>query len=696
MLETPWPLLNPPHVDRADQREALVRQLTISLQRGTAFRFYVHALDGYGRRSLAAEFFHEYKEAFGEAWVEVEARRADGTLVAPGEMLGQALRGLSVPASELPDSDDERRHQYGLLSARHKFLLVLKNVVTVEQVEPLLPSSPTAGVIVTVDHDMRELRRLNFEAIELGKLPKPFGAQLMRELLLTEHDEIDSATMGQLLELCDGHPLLLRVLAAQLRGQPEVARKIVSDVRASRISVVGLDDSGHIAATLDRVYQFGLTRAQQQAYRLLALIPGPDFGISAAAAALGLSEDATDRQLRELADRKVLHHDRERDRFEFHTILREDAKERALATEGSAGCASVVRTVLEWALEAVGPREEALVERWRVWPLTPTGALESRSVAFSWFDAEWRSVCAGVIAATRYGFNDLAWKLCVGVFSYLRIRGHIDDCIKTHNAGLEAAELAGDLGAVMQLRSQRGAGWLAKGDLDAAEADFRNSLEFANRISHLPGLQSGYEWLGKTELARARVAWRVAAGSLTAGDDHLAAAMRYFGLSRQVVSGAGAALPVGQTDRMLALLAMQESRAAVAKAFACQRAGLPATAVSEAAHIAGTHAVVALDYFGPDHPELDNRAKCLQLLGQAELLSADPSVSVARFDEAVALFAADRTPRAEAAARADLGDALTALGEDERARAEFTAAQGLFAELGDERAAAMKARLARD
>jgi hypothetical protein len=66
---------------------------------------FVHGPEGMGRASLISEFYHEDWDAFGRVYIEVAARQADGTMVPPGEMLGQAIPPghQDRPSQSVPD-----------------------------------------------------------------------------------------------------------------------------------------------------------------------------------------------------------------------------------------------------------------------------------------------------------------------------------------------------------------------------------------------------------------------------------------------------------------------------------------------------------------------------------------------------------------------------------------------------------------
>jgi Spherulation-specific family 4 len=67
----------------------------------------------------------------------------------PAEVLGRFLRVLGMEGSSVPDSLEERAEHYRTLLADRRVLVVLDNAAGEAQVRPLLPGSPSCGVLIT-------------------------------------------------------------------------------------------------------------------------------------------------------------------------------------------------------------------------------------------------------------------------------------------------------------------------------------------------------------------------------------------------------------------------------------------------------------------------------------------------------------------------------------------------------------------
>ncbi|XVV00732.1 NB-ARC domain-containing protein [Actinosynnema sp. CA-248983] len=649
-----------PFLNRLGARKQMRELLAARRRERRPCLVFVHGPEGMGRSSLAGEFFHEERDAFDGVYIEVAARQPDGRLVPQGELLGQALRGLGQAETELAASDTARSHAFQRLAAGRRFLLVVKDAASAEQVTGLIPvAAPEAALVVTTRTMIRELLHHDFADIPLGKLPQAECRELLVTRLGPTADRVPTATLHELADLCDGFPLLIRILAAQLARRPRAAQRVLADLRGSEAALLGMDHTHRMTRFVDLAHEF-LVRDVQAAYRAVSLLPGPDFGVAAAAVALESTEDEAARRLDDLVDAHLLTYDEDTDRYGFYRVVRADARRRAREVGGADWYRATTARVVEWYLRQAVPRDAALAGRWRVGPVfdEPFEPVD-RVDATAWFDTEWHSLAACVPAAHDLGLHETAWQLCVALFKYLHLHGHYDTWLDTHRLGVRSAQAADDPAGLMLVTSQRGSAYLAVGELDAAEEDFTASWEAAARIGHPLGEQSALEWLGKVAARR--------------GD--LEQALARFAESEAVIDRSGARISVEQQGRMRALLDLHRARVALDR-----RAWDEAMAVADG----------AARYFS-DRGEWENHAKSLLVRGRAASGAGDPVAAAGSFQEAVELFARDNARRAHADAAVLLGDALAAGGRD--AVPAYRVAREIYLSLGDSRTDEVSARL---
>ncbi|MBB5808921.1 tetratricopeptide (TPR) repeat protein [Saccharothrix ecbatanensis] len=619
-----------------------------------------------GRASLISEFYHEDRDAFGRVYIEVAARQADGTMVPPGEMLGQVLRGLGVPDTELDSSDAARLYAFHRVSAGKRFLLVIKDAVSVEQVTNLIPAAaPDAVLVVTTRTMVRDLLLHDFADIPLGKLPQAESRELLTDRLKSTAGKIAADTLRELADLCDGYPLLIKMLAAQLTGRARVVERFLADLRRSGAALIEMDRSQQMARFLDLAYE-NLEPGLPLVYRRLALLPGQSFGADAAAIALDVPPVEAERLLDQLVDMSLLVFDEDTDRYSFYRVVRADALRRAQEVDGPRECGSARARIVTWYLDQAVPMDAALSRRWRVGPVFERyaragGPVVAREEATAWFDAEWPALVASVGMAHEDGLHEIAWQTCVALFKYLHLHGHYDAWLDTHRLGVLSAQTADATAGLMQVISQRGAAHLALGELRSARADFTASLESAVRAVHPLGEQSAHEWLGK----------------VAAAERDIDTALDAYDKSEAVIARVADAIPADQQGRMRALLDLHRARALLVRSEWARAAALVADGPRFFERIG----------------EAENQAKCRMVLGRAAHGSGDQSEAVRCFSLAATLFEGDNARRAQADALRWLGDALAAAGRRDEALQAYLSAKELFVSLGDARADAVQERI---
>jgi tetratricopeptide (TPR) repeat protein len=626
---------------------------------------FIRGMEGLGTSALAVRLYDDDPTLFGEKLIWVPGRDADGNAMSPGEILRTVLRGLGVPTADQEGALPNLAEEYQRVSRGKRFMVVVDDAAAAEALRLLIPVfAPEAVVLVTTPRRMRALIEADFEEFVLDKLSEDESLTLLRDRLGVTAERISDSDQHELAALCDGFPLLIRILAARIKDQPHVVPGLLADLRESIAALVGLDDEKRIEKFLDFAYH-GLDVDQARCFRLLSLLPGPHFGVDAAAVALGMDADGAGRLMDTLVDANLLlRTDRGPIRYSLHEVARVDARARAREIRETDRVA-----VLEWYLEQAAMWDAALSGRWREGPVfdrlrMAAGVVPSRADALTWFEVEWPNVVAAVQAAQEDNRHDIATQLCVALFKYLHMNGLVDAWIACHEAGLASARAVQDHRAIMQLTSQRGAAYLAAAEYGKAYADFAESLASASAVNSKIGEQSALEWLGKVVAAQ--------------GDT--AAAMDFYARSWQVIDAAGDEIDAVQRPRAYATLRLQIARVLL---------------MTQDWDRAAAEASESLAYFtGQVNPEIENQAKCLLVQGEAMAGAGDSAGAVAAFQRAVDLFDVDSARRNQARALELLADALAVVGERDRAADAFGRALVILDDVGSPNADRIRAKLA--
>jgi tetratricopeptide (TPR) repeat protein len=589
-----------------------------------------------------------------------------------------------VPGQDIPAEEDARAARYRSLLAGRQILVVADNAGSVGQVRPLLPGTPGCVVVVTSRDGLAGLvARDGARRLDLDLLPLADAAGLLRDLI-GGRVETEPEAVKALAAQCSRLPLALRLAAELAAARPAFPlARLVAELANRRQRLDLLDAGGDQRTSLRAVFSWsyrgldaGAARAARpmsradvavrgtgvradQAFRRLALADGPDIGLPAAAALLGVPLDQAKQALELLVDSYLLQSAASL-RYRFHDLLRVYAAERVRAEENAAERDAAVRRLLEWylrtALEAarfINPRRSPLTLGPPA-PGTDPLAFASNIEALAWLEAEHANLVAAVGQASRQGPHEVAWMLAVTLWDLLNLRGHREDWLATHETGLARARLLRDRHAEQWTLSHLGGALTRVGRPLAAIECLRQALPIQRELGDLRVQAIGLHNLGLTltELGRTDEAMgplQEALGLFREGDNR---------------SGEGSAL------------------AGIAGIY--RRRGQFSDAIAEYQG--------ALDAFRQTN-DLINEGDTLVQLSAARLMAGQLDAAIREATAAVELNRQSGHRYDEAGAMAVLGQAQLDRGYPEQARKHLLDAFAIFADLGHPRAAEVSAGL---
>jgi tetratricopeptide (TPR) repeat protein len=323
--------------------------------------------------------------------------------------------------------------------------------------------------------------------------------------------------------LCGHLPLALRIAASNLAVRPEMGfEHYVDELRAgdrlAKLAVAG-DPDAAVRNAFDRSYQ-ALDDGTARLFRLLGVIPGPDFTAEVAAALTEASYGETSRQLELLAEANLVQR-YQAGRFQFHDLLRLYASEHAAADPDRDAArrrwfdALLRRTMA--AMQVFGPQKLRLPSKVSF----EVPADLDAAAAQAWLDAERSNLVAAVLDAEAHGELEETWCLADQLGGYFSERGHHADWQAVIDAGLRAAEQAGNAQAMAAMYRARGSslknsGRSAEGLEVLVEAlrlyreagDFRGEHSVTNLLgiasAHLGDSVGALDWFRQTAEAAQR------------------------------------------------------------------------------------------------------------------------------------------------------------------------------------------------
>lgn len=458
---------------------------------------------GTGKSALAVRAAHELADQFpdGQLYVDL-CGSTPGIRPLPAiEVLGRFLRRLGVHPSEVPSGEAEAAALFRSRTADRQLLLVLDNAVDKDQVAALLPGTPTCAVLITSRHPLPTLDA--DDRIRLAALPDADALTLLSEL--TGRQSAEPAAAKEIVSLCGGLPLALRVAAGRLAARPdltaaEYARRLAD--RSRRLDELQLDDLA-VRASIRTSYDALLTgggpsgQLAARAFRMLGLLQVPDVAPPVVAAMLvepapETARDALDR----LVDAQLVE-PVPGARYRLHDLVRLVAAERASAEDTDSDRDDSLYRAVAFYTGGVW-RAGVTMHRLRAAMFGSPPPLDGiRLPAFAsildastWGGVEHASLEAvhNAVVARGEVASDLAVWLSYALWNVLDLRCEWRSAIQVSRQAIQGARSRGDrrleaLGLLLHGRSMAN-----QGSYDEAVSLLERSLEVMREVSNQPGV----------------------------------------------------------------------------------------------------------------------------------------------------------------------------------------------------------------
>ena len=488
---------------------------------------------GIGKTALIRRVAQARRADYPDGQLFAELRGAQGEPYAAGDLLGQFLRAFGVPV--VPENADERAAAYRTLLSERRVLVVLDDAADEDQVRSLLPAGPGCGVLVSSRRRLPDLEGVH----HLPPLePLPSGPA--RELLLgvvraagIAPTAADDKAVDQVLQLCAGLPLALRIAGALwVRDYPQPAANL-----ADRLRRQGTEAFEYGPHSLIRTIGAGFDRLDAGSRWLflgLGQLRTPTFGLWTAAAVLedtGVEPVAALSQLAASNMIEVLPADV---RYRFHDLTRDYAVRRARVEGGDQTAPErayrALLTLLRRAHAALyGGPAEVVHSDVPDWDAPASALAEVDSSPGEWFEKERRGIRAAVEHCAELGRADLCWDLAVSAHEFYTRHEQFDDWYATHTVALRACVAAGDRrGEGVILASLGQPALVASGRVSGLSgvAELRRAVDLLAGRGDEHGLAIAERTLGNALRRRARLAeplqwFRAALDHYTAAGDEV-------------------------------------------------------------------------------------------------------------------------------------------------------------------------------
>jgi tetratricopeptide (TPR) repeat protein len=613
---------------------------------------------GVGKTSLATHWLHRVSGSYegGALYADLHGQTPEGT-ASPGDVLTGFLSALGTPPERIPVDLDNQAKLYRSLTSSSRMLVLLDNAATAAQVRALLPGPGPVPppdrpglpslVVVTTRWRIAGLAMDGAHFIELGPLDDKSGTELFTRMVGADRATAEAAAVRSVVEFCGGLPLAVCAAGARLASHPRwpvgrMAVELASE--QNRLAALTVTSDLSVSAVFDISYQ-SLPAETARLYRLLSLVPGPDFGPELAAATADLPTSLASRLLDELTAASLLEETGE-GRLRYHDLLKLHARDRARADPEDERTIAVGRAI-GWYLTQAVAADKALIPS-RQWHLNPMyeqarAVFDGPPEALRWMESELPGLMAAVRSAHDTGLHEPAWQLCEALWGLLTYRKYFGYWIQSHLLGVDSAQASGDVRAEARLRDQLGLAYLNLGQHDQAHEEFVRALALARQCGHRILAASALEHVGLTELSR----------------DRPESALLTFVQARDLFAEIGARRGVMGMTRHIGEAHRDAGRAEQAAGYLLDARRMAA-----------------------DLPDPYNEARCLTGLGQVYLQTGQPVPAVNALEEALRITMRLGADYEQARVRAQLADALLRLDQPGPAREHLTAALAIYAGVG--------------
>jgi DNA-binding SARP family transcriptional activator/DNA-binding XRE family transcriptional regulator len=302
-------------------RAGLLRQVHGLLDQPTAHTSVcaISGVGGAGKTAVAAMVASGLRAAYPDGQLFVDLRGSGPASLPPVEALGRLLRALGV-AHDLPTDVAERAGLYRSILADRRVLVVLDDARDAAHVRQLLPGPGRCAALVTSRRRLVDLVGARLVDLDLPSTDE--ALELLAAVAGTARVEAEPHAATALVAACGRLPLAVRIAGVRLASRPGgslnafVERLADERNRLDELRAGDLD----VRATFQLSYA-QLAPPEARTFRLLALAPGVQIGIQAAAALLGIDPAAAEHGLDALVSVNLLQW-LPGDRFTFHNLLR--------------------------------------------------------------------------------------------------------------------------------------------------------------------------------------------------------------------------------------------------------------------------------------------------------------------------------------------------------------------------------------
>ncbi|GAB2605148.1 ATP-binding protein [Kribbella endophytica] len=517
-------------------RQAELDAVRASLAAGRAVA--IDGMAGVGKTCLAVHLAHQLAAEYadGRLYLDLHGFTPGREPLDPANAVRMLLAALGVAVPGESGGLEELAARWRAELADRRVLVLLDNAATAEQVRPLLQGAGASAVLITSRNRLVELDRV--PPVSLAVLDDAEGIELLRhaggpgDRVANEPD-----AAAEVLRLCGGLPLAIRLSAARLRHRPGWTVGVLADrLRAG---------SDHVDTALSMSLR-QLDHAQRRSFRLLGLLLGATFDDYTVAALTGRPLAVTRAALEDLVDSHLVEQP-QAGVYRLHDLVRAYAGRLAAAEESAAEQRQAVVRVLDYYVHTAAAASKLLRYAYpEDVPLScpePAAmqAFADQDAALLWFDREYSNLVEVLAVDSDLHVSRLPRLLRPYYFR----RGASADENRLLDLALAAAERLADPALVAAVHADLGFARYSAGRFPEALRSYESAAAAMPASASL-AVRRGYLHQDLGETARAMALFEQAA-QLFAADD------QPKGVAHATAFQAWAAYQLGRLDEAASL-----------------------------------------------------------------------------------------------------------------------------------------------
>ncbi|MFB4263361.1 BTAD domain-containing putative transcriptional regulator [Nonomuraea sp. GTA35] len=405
---------------------------------------------GIGKSTLAVHVAHAVSGRFADGVVYVNLHGATAGLapLTPAEALRHLLRSLGLDGTAVPADPGEAAARYRSLTAAGNLLVILDNARDVRQVRPLIPGGAGCRVLITSRDPLSVLD--NAHHLHLGTLADEDATALLTRVVGAGRVAAEPEATAEIVRLCGGFPLALRIAGARLAAHPgraicDLAVRLADATRRlDLLEYADLAVRAGIAVSHQHLREEPAGRDAARLLALLGLLELPTHTPAATAALAGWPEHRAEAALERLLDARLLEPAGSHG-YQLHDLVRLYAREQELAApERAAAIRRALHHYLATAVQAEelvgstkGSFDRYLAEQ-------PGEELTTVAAANEWVERERDNLLAAVRQAAGDSADGTAAVLANVTQWLFDRRGWFSELIEVSELALRGAEKMAD------------------------------------------------------------------------------------------------------------------------------------------------------------------------------------------------------------------------------------------------------------